>query len=242
MENELNTNDLSAIIEGILFLSGDKGVSIGEMILVTKSNELQVKEVLDFLNDKYLNDSSSGLQLIQTSNTYKLVTKNIYYEQMKSFALLDEKNKISSTALEVLAIIAYSQPITRYDIEELKGTNVSNYLTLLKNKSIIEISGKSNSPGKPNLYSTTDDFLDYIGINSLNELPKLQEFELNNKEKYSKSLFNDNDLNYKELSNVLLNDENTIVIKNLDEDILKEIDEINDIDISLNMNSEDNND
>lgn len=222
------------IIEGILFLSGNDGVSTSELLLTLNIDQMSIEDALNNLKKKYEQDS--GLELIYTNNTYKLVTKSNLYEHLKTYASLDENNKLGNSALETLAIIAYNQPVTKYSIESLKGVTIQHNLQVLINKDLVFVSGRSEEIGRPNLYSTTDKFLDYIGINNLDELPSLKSFALNEE---STSLLNFEDFDFKELSNKLLNNENTITIENLDNKTIEELNYIDDIDIDIILNNND---
>ncbi len=222
------------IIEGILFLSGNEGVSTSELLLTLNIDQMTIEDTICKLKKKYEQDS--GLELLYTNNTYKLVTKSEYYEYFKDYASLDENNKLGNSALETLAIIAYNQPITKYTIENLKGVTIQHNLQVLINKNLVYVSGRSEEIGRPNLYSTTDKFLDYIGINSLEELPDLKSFALNEE---STKLLNFEDFDFKELSNKLLNNENTIKIEKIDDKTLQELNDIDTIDIDLVLDNND---
>lgn len=223
----MNIN-LLPIIEGTLFLSGENGVSIAELLLITNCDQMSIEEALNQMKNNYQNDHNSGLELLYTSGTYKLVTKKDFYSYFEKYAMLDQKEKLGVGSLEILSIIAYNQPITRFEIENLKGTSITHGLRLLQNKDLIYISGKKQEIGSPNLYSTTSAFLDYIGINDLNELPPLKEFALNSDKK---QLFVHKELSYKDLTSDLLNSENTIILKEFDSEEFEDLDNIDIIDI-----------
>ncbi|MFV0288252.1 MAG: SMC-Scp complex subunit ScpB [Mycoplasmatales bacterium] len=220
----------SEIIEGLLYLSGAEGVSLSEILLVLKVDQMTVEEALKFLEHKY--ETNSGLELIYTNNTYKLVTKNSYYEYYKEFANLTQNDKLGNSALETLAIIAYNQPITKFQIEQLKGVSIQHNIQALINKELIYISGRSQEIGKPNLYSTTGNFLDYIGINNLEELPELDKFSLNIKEE---ELLKFTSLDYKEIAKKLLTAENTIKLEKLDEQTMQELDSLENLKLDFEM-------
>ncbi len=222
------------ILEGILYLSGSEGVSLSEMLLVLKVDQMTIESAIERLKEKYQLDS--GLELIYTNNTYKLVTKNIYHEYFKDYANLNENEKLGNSALETLAIIAYNQPITKYDIELLKGVGVQHNIQSLLNKDLIYISGKSKEVGRPNIYSTTGKFLDYIGINDLDQLPKLDKFKLNISDD---ELLNYKEYDYKEISKKLLNDENTIKLEEIDQKTLNDLDQIENLKIDFEIEEDD---
>lgn len=217
---------LENIIEGILFLSGNMGVTIAEISITLNIDDNYSLELLENLKLKY--KDQGGLDLINTSNTYKLVTKDIYYDYYKKYANLNFEAKLGKSTLEVLAIISYKQPVTKYEIEELKGVNTNYHLSTLINRGLIYVSGKKKEIGTPNLFSTTPQFLDFVGINSLEEMPDLRTFQINSD---SNILLNFEEFNFQELSEQLLSEENTIEVKQLDQGILEELKEIENIKI-----------
>lgn len=223
------------IIEGVLFLSGDKGVSIAELILITNLDQMTLEEEIQNLNIKYQNDKTSIFTIISTSNTYKLVTKKEYFKYLEKYSLLNTSNKLSQSALETLAIIAYKQPITKFEIEKTKGLNVSHTLHTLIDKNLVYISGKSKEISNPNIYSTTDKFLDYIGINSLENLPNLDKFKVSDD---PNNLFVDNTFDYGTLSKLLLSNDNTFVVKEIDQKDIEELKNLENIDIELEEKDE----
>lgn len=227
------SKNLQPIIEGLLFLSGDKGITVGELIIVTKTDQMSLERELEKLKKRYADDQSSAFEIIYTSNSYKLVTKKEFFEVFQTYSMLNIENTLTPTVLEVLAIIAYNQPMTRHEIEELKGTGASHILRPLMNKNLIYVSGQSKELGNPRLYSTTEDFLDYIGINSLDDLPPLSEFKLD--QASSKDLFTNEKLDYLELSKMLLNEQNEFIVKDLNQEELAEINQIHDITIDVDL-------
>lgn len=227
------------VIEGLLFLSGDEGISITDCQVVCNCDQMSAEDSISVLQQKYANDSSTVFKIIFTSGTYKLVTKKEYYLYFEKYSSLTQNEKLGVGALEILSIVAYNQPITRFAIEQLKGTSTYKSLKLLINKELIFVCGKSQEIGAPNLYSTTEKFLDYIGINSLSDLPPLKEYIF---DESKKNLFDIQNLDYKKLTSDLLNNDNTIVLKNIDEQTLAELNDIKTLDIEINqLNKEENN-
>ena len=164
---------MSNIIEALLFAIGDEGLSISELANVLEEDEEKVKEELLALEKSY---SNRGIELKLLGNKYKLITKKEYSDYIKK--LTEEVgNNLSSSALVTLAIIAYNEPITRPQIDEIRGVNSSQMLRNLINKGFICDAGKSDLPGKPTLYKTTDHFLDYFNLSSINDLPKIEDIE-----------------------------------------------------------------
>lgn len=160
------------VLEGLLFVSGEDGISIDdiEKILdITKEKALklleQYKKTLEFEN--------RGLKLCFLANKYKLTTKE---EHKKYYELLVDKimsSSLSEAALETLAIIVYNEPISVGMIDEIRGVSSRDMVRKLVFKGLVEVHGRSNLPGKPMLYKTTDKFLDYFNLSSKDELPKL---------------------------------------------------------------------
>lgn len=164
--------NLKAVLEGILFIVGDEGTTIKEMEKVLQISSDEVKQLLIELKKDYDNNNR-GLRISYLGNAFKLTTKEehrMYYERLVS----DNKTtNLSNAALEVLAVIAYNEPLTRLQIDEIRGVNSSQIVRRLLALGFIKICGKSDNIGKPNLYRTTNDFLDYFGLSSKNDLPDI---------------------------------------------------------------------
>lgn len=159
-----------AVIEGILFVVGDEGITIDSIMNILDLTVDELKETLVELKKDYEKDDR-GLRISFLGNAFKLTTKEEhkeYYEKLVS----DSKNTALSTAsLEVLAIVAYNEPITRLKVDEIRGINSSQIMRRLLARGFISICGKDTSIGKPNLYKTTNEFLDYFGLASKEDLP-----------------------------------------------------------------------
>lgn len=163
---------MEAVLEGLLFIAGDDGLSINKIKEITELTDNQVNDLLNQLEKEYSKENR-GIRLEKLGNKIKLTTKkehNVFYEKYFSF---DGDNNLSNAALEVLAIIAYNKEVTRAMIDEIRGVASSHLVRKLLSKNLIEIKGKSDLPGKPNLYGVTDYFLDYFGMNTLEDLPKI---------------------------------------------------------------------
>ncbi|WP_080146316.1 SMC-Scp complex subunit ScpB [Marinilactibacillus piezotolerans] len=165
--------DELAIYESLLFVAGEEGLTLKEMAKLTNSTTDHVIVSLDQLMNEYNLRSSSALTIIETASKYKLVTKEQYSSIVSGYAQSPLTQKLSKALLETLAIIAYKQPITRMEIEEIRGVQLSTALQKLKLRDLIKEVGRLEAPGKPVLYGTTDYFMDYFGLNHLNELPEL---------------------------------------------------------------------
>lgn len=172
-------NKLQAI-EGLLFLSGEKGITSGELIMLLNISEDEVNQLVEELKCKY-EESYSALTIIETAKNYKIVTTKDNYEIYQQYANMEFTDRLSTSALETLAIIAYNQPVTRFMVEETRGVMTSHHFKTLLNKDLIKVVGKSDEIGKPNLYGTTPEFLDFLGINNLDELPPLNTYVLDDK-------------------------------------------------------------
>ena len=161
-----------AILEGILFIVGDEGITIDEIKNILEVNDEEIKSLLMELKKDY-EDEGRGLRISYLGNSFKLTTKEEhkeYYERL----VTDSKNAtLSNAALEVLAVIAYNEPITRLKVDEIRGVNSSQIIRRLLARGFIKISGREDTIGKPNLYKTTDDFLDYFGLSSKDDLPEV---------------------------------------------------------------------
>lgn len=160
------------ILEGLLFAVGDEGVSLEQLEYVLDVNEVEVKSLMLDLKDRY-KEVSSGVDIIEVAGVYKMTTKKDHAIYLKRLIQNPNQRGLSNAALEVLAIVAYRQPITRHEIENIRGASSDNVLRKLLTFSLIEEAGRLEGPGRPILFRTTDDFLDYFGIKTLEELPEL---------------------------------------------------------------------
>lgn len=164
---------MTSTIEALLFAVGSEGLSLEELTNILEKDVDTVLKSIDELNEKY-SSKNSGIDLKILGNRYKLTTKESEKEYLKKLAT-ETSNNLSEAALETLAIIAYNEPITRMQIDEIRGINSSQMVRNLLAKGLIENIGKSDLPGRPNLYKTTDFFLDYFNLSNINELPKIEE-------------------------------------------------------------------
>ena len=167
---------MTRTIEALLFAVGSEGLSLEELTNILEKDADEVLKDLDKLNEKYKSEDS-GIELKLLGNSYKLTTKESEVEYKDYIKKLTDivSNNLSKSALETLAIIAYNEPITRVQIDEIRGINSSQMIRNLIAKGLIENSGKSDLPGRPNLYKTTPFFLDYFNLSNINELPEIEE-------------------------------------------------------------------
>jgi len=164
-----------ATIEALLFVAGDDGLTLEELSKLTNQPLETMERLVEKLEEKYRTDQESGLLLLETASQFQIVTKKEYAAYIKRYAQSPFSQTLSRALLETLAIIAYKQPITRVEIEEIRGVQVAGNLQKLKTRQLIEEAGRLDKPGRPLLYATTPFFLDYFGINSLEELPELSD-------------------------------------------------------------------
>ena len=173
---------MEAIIEGLLYVQGDIGLTLDQVMNILNVSEEEAKELVFNLKNSY-EQENRGLRIKYLGNTFKLTTKEEHKEYYQKLLENPKNNVLSNSALETLAIIAYNEPITRVGIDELRGIDSSYVVRRLLAKGLIKECGKSDLPGKPILYKTTDDFLDYFGLSSINDLPKLEELEEDDRDK-----------------------------------------------------------
>lgn len=175
-----------AILEGILFIVGDEGISINEIKNILNVDDEEIKRILIELKRDY-ESSDRGLRISYLGNAFKLTTKEEHREYYEKLVTDTKSSSLSNAALEVLAIIAYNEPITRLKVDEIRGINSSQIVRKLLARGFIKICGKDDSIGKPSLYKTTNEFLDYFGLSSKNDLPELiqKEQEESNSDLYT---------------------------------------------------------
>lgn len=169
-----------ATIEALLFVAGDDGLTLEEISkLINRPIDI-IEDLLEKLEEKYRTDEESGLLLLETALKFQIVTKKEYASYIKRYAQSPFSQTLSRALLETLVIVAYKQPVTRVEIEEIRGVQVAGNLQKLKSRQLVEEVGRLDRPGNPLLYATTPFFLDYFGINSLEELPELSEADEEN--------------------------------------------------------------
>lgn len=169
---------MKAIIEGLLFLSGEDGLTLEEIANITDKDKEIIKSSIKELFEDYKSDDR-GIQIEFLGNHFKLTTKAEHRDYYKKLKTIEENSPLSQTSLETLAIIAYNGPITRIDIDNLRGVNSSYVIRKLFLRGLIEEVGKADAPGKPRLYNVSSKFLDYFGLGSIDELPKIEVKEEN---------------------------------------------------------------
>lgn len=165
-----------AVIEGLLFLSGEEGLTLDEISKLIELDNDETKKIIKELYNDYEN-TDRGIQIEFLGNHFKLTTKQEHKDYYKKLTNIEENAPLSQSALETLAIIAYNGPITRVDVDDIRGVNSSYVVRKLLLKGLIEECGRSDAPGKPRLYQVTSNFLDYFGLGSLEDLPKIESVE-----------------------------------------------------------------
>lgn len=170
---------LALQVEALIYAS-EMGIGVSEIQQVlsalheTEIAEETVIEILDTIKERYLQDAHI-LELCYINDGYQFLTKPAYYRTINQLQTHRSKKKLSPAALETLAIIAYRQPITKLEIEQIRGVNCDYSVHRLLEKELIKIAGKADTLGKPLLYATSDLFMDYFGIASTADLPKLKD-------------------------------------------------------------------
>ncbi len=163
------------ITESLLFAAGDEGLSLKQIAEVLEMDESQAETILQELIQSCEDDCTRGITVAQFAGTYQLVTKKENSDYLKKLVETPGTGSLSQAALETLAIIAYKQPITRVEIEEIRGVKTERPLHTLAAKALIKEAGRAEGAGRAYLYATTKEFLDYFGLKSIDELPPLTE-------------------------------------------------------------------
>lgn len=175
-----------AILEGLLFIVGDDGISLEQASSALGIDEEKTAVLFDELMQDYLNDHH-GIEIANYGGTYRFLSKAFVHPYAKTLFQINKQATLSQAALETLAIIAYKQPITRVEIEEIRGVGADMMLRKLLARDLIKESGRSEAAGRPILYEVTEEFMNSFKLLSLNELPDLPQFD--NEEEEGNSLF-----------------------------------------------------
>lgn len=177
---------MKGIIEGLLYVQGDLGLTIEQVSDILEITIEESKQLILSLKQDYI-EQDRGLRINYLGNSFKLTTKEEHKDYYKKLLENPKNNTLSNAALETLAIIAYNEPLTRGEVDEIRGVDSIYVMRRLLAKGLIKESGKSDKPGHPILYKTTNEFLDYFGLSSLEELPQID--ILNDEEQKEKDLF-----------------------------------------------------
>lgn len=170
-----------AILEGLLFLSGSEGLTLENICDILEVEEIEANSIItNFMED--LKKQDRGLQLEYLGNHLKLTTKKEHKSYYEKLVEVEQNQELSQAALETLAIIAYNEPLTRIAVDEIRGVNCSHLIRKLVSMNLICECGKADTPGRPVLYKTTKDFLDHFGLSNIEDLPKIDEIEVETEE------------------------------------------------------------
>lgn len=170
----MNLTTAKAVIEALIFASSEPVTlrEIGEILAV---NEHTVKQLVTDLTQEY-KECRRGMQIVEVAGGYQFVTSSEYADFVEKLKKVPRPSPLSQAALETLAIIAYKQPITRAEIEALRGVRVESSLTTLLERGLIQEAGRKDSPGRPILYTVTGRFLKHFGLKSLDDLPRIEDW------------------------------------------------------------------
>ena len=173
-------DNIEQYIEALIFVS-EQSIRVEEIIYCLQSafnkdfNEAEVNLHIANIVKKY-REHQFAIEVVKIGNGYQFLTKKNYHEVISLLQAQRSKKRLSQAALETLAIVAYKQPVTKQDVEQIRGVNCDYSVQKLLEKELIAIVGKSDAVGKPILYGTSSLFMDYFGINNINELPQIKEF------------------------------------------------------------------
>jgi segregation and condensation protein B len=174
------TDKIEQYIEALIFAS-EQSIRIEEITYCLQAafeQDYTVNDIEQQLNNitiKY-QDAQLAIELVKIGNGYQFLTKKLYHPIINQLQIQQSKKKLSQAAIETLAIIAYKQPVTKVDVEQIRGVNSEYSIQKLLEKELIVIAGKSETVGKPILYATSPMFMDYFGINNISELPQIKDF------------------------------------------------------------------
>ena len=175
-------NQLHRILEGLLFLSGDEGITISQLLdCLEEVSKEELLLALDQMMKRYLEDDH-GIELVCFGGVYKFVSKECIHPYAQRLFSTTKMATLSNAAMETLAIIAYKQPITRVEVEEIRGVSCDMMIRKLLARNLIKECGRTDAPGRPFLYEVTKEFMDTFKLESLKELPELPDFKQENEE------------------------------------------------------------
>ena len=170
-------------LESLLFVAGDDGLSMDEITSLLETTPLEAQNLLTEMRASH--NIHSGLTLIETRKRYQLATKREYAELIKMYAVSPFATHLSQAALETLAIIAYKQPLTRMEIDQIRGVQSAGLVQRLLLRGLIKEIGRSETPGRPIIYGTTDYFMNYFGLTTIDDLPNVDElFQMQDNESF----------------------------------------------------------
>jgi len=183
----MNINRYESALEAILFAAGES-VTRSKLAYCLQLDEKDIKSIMLGLIDKY-DGENRGIKIIQLNDAYQMCTNEEFFDFVGRLVKVPEKKQLSPALLETLAIIAYKQPVTKAMIEDIRGVDASHAVNKLMELKLISEAGRLDAPGKPILFSTSEDFLKYFGLKSLSELPSLPEVSEGDLEGFADKLF-----------------------------------------------------
>ena len=176
VEDSLQGHELVAVVEALLFVSAEPVTVTRLATVIGAVSKAEVEQALNSLQEQLAQDGR-GIQLVKLAGGYRLVTKPDYAPWLKRLDKAKAAQKLSRSALESLAIIAYKQPLVRAEIEEIRGVETSGVLRTLLERKLVRIVGRKEVPGRPIMYGTTKFFLEHFGLQDITQLPPLREFK-----------------------------------------------------------------
>lgn len=172
------TSMLQSRIEALLFVVGDDGLTIKQLSQLLGEQEELILQTMNTLREAYDKDLARGITVKEIAGVYQLITKSEFADTIQRLVENPTAQSLSQASLEVLAIVAYKQPITRVAIEDLRGVKCERPIQTLVSRGLIKEVGRSEGTGRAILYGTTKEFLHYFGLNSIEEMPPLPEEDL----------------------------------------------------------------
>lgn len=169
----MDIQEKKSVIEALLFVAGEP-VAPSALKGVTDLPEAEIRQIIEGLQADY-NERNGGVRIMEIANGYQMVTSPDSARWIRKFRNTSTSNKLSMPALETLAIVAYNQPIIKAEIEQIRGVNSDGVMKTLLDRRLIKIMGRKEMPGRPLLYGTTREFLQYFGLKDLTELPTIKE-------------------------------------------------------------------
>ncbi|MGY3750863.1 SMC-Scp complex subunit ScpB [Vagococcus acidifermentans] len=169
--NEINK------IEALLFVAGDEGMSLNELAYLSGQSTSAAFDAVERLKQKYAADGDSALHILEVGDRFLMTTKKEFSDLLKAYATSSMSKQLSQAALECLSIIAYKQPITRVEVDHIRGVQSSGAIQKLVLRQLIEEKGRVDGPGRAILYGTTAYFYDYFGIKTIDDLPSIEDIE-----------------------------------------------------------------
>lgn len=171
----MNSNKLLSRIEALLFVAGDEGMTVKQLAQYIEVETMDIEAGLSELQSQYNDDEKRGIALKQLAGTYQLTTKPEVNDTLKKLIENPTNQVLTAASLEVLAIIAYKQPITRAEVENIRGVKSERPIAKLVSRALVQEVGRAEGTGRAILYGTTKEFLNYFGLKNIKELPPLPE-------------------------------------------------------------------